>query len=68
MMSEIYWPCAQCGEGISEFEDIYLEEDNAHYCQDCAKDAGLYKCHWCGRVYDVTENNNTCPECGRRPE
>ena len=67
MIEEIYHQCAECGDGVSEHEDIYHEEEGSHYCLDCAKDMGLYKCHWCGRVYDTAEDN-ACPECGRKPE
>ncbi len=68
MIDEILHQCVDCEGGLSEYEDNHYEEDDMHFCDDCAKDAGLYKCHYCARVYDIKKNNNTCPECGRRPE
>lgn len=65
MIEEKYYECADCGVGVSEYNDIYSFETGKHYCKGCAAEIGLYKCHWCGEVWDVLENKSTCPVCGR---
>ena len=51
--------CACCGEMFPANETLPFESDN--YCLECAEAAEIYRCIFCGNIY---EKKDFCPECG----
>lgn len=54
--------CLGCGMVLAE-DDALTIDDYESYCPGCAKDAGIYRCQWCGHVY---EKKSKCPECNTK--
>lgn len=51
--------CVSCGCVLPADEMLIISNDAL--CPDCAEDAEVYRCGWCGYVF---ERQDFCPECG----